>query len=170
MHTEPERMNAEPATERGHRRGRHPGVSVPGAPISSALLQTIRAHASAGAEMLAAIGLVPPQELILMRLAEQGDTPQSDLVYFLNRDRSTVSNTLQAMERAGLIVRRPSASDRRAIDVALTDKGREFVPQAQAIWAELERQTTALLAEADREPLLRGLAAIRESLRNRPDV
>jgi DNA-binding MarR family transcriptional regulator len=163
-------MNAEPAAEREHRRGRHPGVSVPGAPVSSALLQTIRAHATAGAEMLAAIGLVPPQELILMRLAERGDLPQSDLVYFLNRDRSTVTNTLQAMERAGLIERRPSTSDRRAIDVDLTDKGRKLVPQAQAIWLELERQTTSLLAEADREPLLRGLAAIRESLWNRRDM
>lgn len=115
--------------------------------------------------MLAAIGLVPPQELILMRLAEQGDSPQSELVHFLNRDRSTVTNTLQAMERAGLIVRRPSASDRRAVDVALTDKGRDLVPQARAIWHELECQSTSMLAKSDREPLLRGLAAIRESLR-----
>lgn len=153
--------------EPADRRSSHPGVTVPGAPVGSALLQAIRAHATVATDMLAQIGLSPPQELVLLWLADQGGSaPQRDLVHYLNRDRSTVTNTLQAMERAGLITRRSLPSDRRAIEVALTAKGRKLLPRVRALWLQLERRSTALIVEEDREVLLRSLAAIRDSLRS----
>jgi DNA-binding MarR family transcriptional regulator len=117
-----------------------------------------------GTELLAEIGLAPPQELVLMQLAERGDLPQSEIVHYLNRDRSTVTNTLQAMERAGLIVRWPSPTDRRAIVVSLTEQGHNLYPRARAIWLELERRTTRELSMKERDSLIQSLAAARKGL------
>ena len=65
----------------------------------------------------------------------------------MGRDRSTVTNTLQAMERAGLIRREPSGRDRRALVVSLSAKGRALVPRVRKTWAEIEKKTIGGLSE-----------------------
>jgi NAD(P)H-dependent FMN reductase/DNA-binding MarR family transcriptional regulator len=143
----------------------HPGVDIPEAPVGSLLLQVIRAHAMLGTEMLRKIGVMPPQELVLIELAKHGGArSQAELVRFLGRDRSTVTKTLQAMERTGLIARQPSDTDGRAVMVALTDKGRRLEPLARDVWTELERRTVAGLEENDRRVLMKALASVRGSL------
>jgi DNA-binding MarR family transcriptional regulator len=139
-------------------------VDVPGAPIGSALLRLVRAHARLGTSLLAEIGLAPPQELILLRLDEYGTLPQSDIVRFLNRDRSTVSSTLQAMERAGLIVRTPSPDDRRALDATITEAGHALCPAIRDAWAELELMSFGHLSVEVRATLIEALSASRDAL------
>lgn len=148
----------------GEGRVPHLGVSVAEAPLSSSLLQVVRAHAALATAMLQRIDLVAPQELVLLFLQEKGRTAQSDIVHFLGRDRSTVTNTLQAMERADLITRTPSRVDRRTMVVALTGKGRRLCPRIREIWTELERLTFGGLTEQQRADLARALADIRRTL------
>ena len=144
---------------------RHPGVSVSGAPVGSLLLQVIRAHAALATEMLAEIGVSAPQELVLMQLAEHGGRwPQSELVRYLGRDRSTVTNTLQAMERAGLVRRLPSPSDARASIVMLTRRGRRLEPRIREVWIDLEQRTTAGLSARDKRELMTQLRGLRTAL------
>ena len=101
------------------------GVQVLGAPVSSALLRLVRAHVLLGTRMFAEIGLAPPQELILLRLEERGTVPQAEIVDFLQRDRSTISSTLQSMEKMGLIRRTPSPANRvRAVGTRGTFRSR----------------------------------------------
>jgi DNA-binding MarR family transcriptional regulator len=146
-------------------RPRHAGVSVANAPVSSLLLQVIRAHAALGTEMLAEIGVSPPQELVLMELAEHGGSwPQAELVRYLARDRSTVTNMLQAMERAGLVRRMPSPTDARASIVVLTRKGHAVEPRARQVWMELEQRTTAGMSGRAKRDLLTQLEALRAVL------
>jgi NAD(P)H-dependent FMN reductase/DNA-binding MarR family transcriptional regulator len=143
----------------------YPGVEIAEAPVGSLLLQVIRAHAVVGTEMLRRLGVLPPQELVLMELARRGgSSPQTDLVRFLARDRSTVTKTLQAMERANLVERQPSDSDGRAVVVSLTDKGRQLEPMVRQAWAELEARTVAGLCEDERRSLEGMLASIRNTL------
>ena len=68
------------------------------------------------------------------------------------------------MERAGLIERTPSPTDRRAMVVGLTDEGRRRVPRARAAWHRLEEVTTRGLTDAQRSALLRALAVVRDEL------
>lgn len=150
------------ASDAGSRRD--PGVRVDGAPVGSLLLQVIRAHARVATELLDAAGVVPPHEIVLLHIDAHGPVPQAELVRYLGRDRSTVTATLQAMERAGLVSRTASASDRRAMVVRLTDRGRAAVPRVRAAWRELERRTTRTLDAAQRESLMTGLAAVRDAL------
>lgn len=140
------------------------GVHVPQAPVGSALLRLLRAHAQLGTALLAGIGVPPPQELILLRLEEHGTLPQGDLVRYLYRDRSTTSATLQTMERAGLITRSPSPSDRRALDVTITDAGRALCPAVRDAWAELEETAFSHLSSDGRAALVAAMDASQQAL------
>jgi MarR family transcriptional regulator, lower aerobic nicotinate degradation pathway regulator len=143
---------------------RHVGTSIQGAPVGSLLLQVIRAHARVGTELLGEAGVASPHEIVLLYLDDHGPVPQTELVHYMGRDRSTVTATLQAMERAGLVTRTPSPSDRRAMIVRLTRQGREAVPGALAAWHELERRTIRTLTPSQRADLMTALAAVRDAL------
>ena len=158
-----EPVNTESTPERA--RAPHPGVNVAEAPLSSLLLRVVRAHAALATAMLQQIDLVAPQELVLLFLQEHGRTPQSEIVHFLGRDRSTVTNTLQAMERAGLITRTPSRTDKRVMVVALSAKGRRLCPRIREIWSELERRTFGGLTDRQRADLAGMLAGIQRGWR-----
>ncbi len=151
------------ATDAGARRP-HIGTTIEGAPVGSLLLQVIRAHARLGTMLLNEAGVSPPHEIVLLYLAEHGSVPQTELVHYLGRDRSTVTATLQAMERAGLVTRASSRSDRRRMIVGLTDAGFDAAPRALAAWQELERRTTRTLTAAQEARLLEALAIVRDAL------
>jgi len=142
----------------------HPGISIKEAPVSSLLLQVVRAHALLATELLQEVGVVPPQEVVLLYLDDYGPCPQSEIVRFMGRDRSTVTHTLQAMERAGLIQRRPSGTDRRALVVSLSEKGRALVPQVRETWAEIERRTVDGLSEERLSQLVAALSRVKDGL------
>jgi MarR family transcriptional regulator, lower aerobic nicotinate degradation pathway regulator len=146
------------------RRPPHVGTSIDGAPVGSLLLQVIRAHARVGSELLRAAGVAPPHEIVLLYLDAQGAVPQTELVHYMGRDRSTVTATLQAMDRAGLVTRTPSPSDKRAMNVQLSEKGRDAVPRAQAAWRELERRATRTLTPTQQADVITALSAIRDAL------
>lgn len=142
----------------------HPGISIREAPFSSLFLQVVRLHALLATELLQPVGVVPPQEVVLLYLDERGPCPQREIVRFMGRDRSTVTHTLQAMERAGLICRTPSDRDRRALVVSLSEKGRELVPRVRAAWAEIEAKTFGGLNEERLAALTGALDEIRTRL------
>lgn len=142
----------------------HVGTTIEGAPVGSLLLQVVRAHARVGTTLLNEAGVSSPHELVLLYLAEHGPVPQTELVHYLGRDRSTVTATLQAMERSGLVTRASSRSDKRTMIVELTDAGRDAAPRALAAWQELERRTTRTLTPAQQAGLLEALAAVRDAL------
>lgn len=148
---------------------RHVGTTIEGAPVGSALLQVIRAHARLGTELLRRAGVASPHEIVLLYLDEHGTVPQTELVHYMGRDRSTVTATLQAMQRAGLVVRASAADDRRAMTVALSGRGRALVPDARAAWLELERRSTTALTPAAQEALIAALGLVRDAL-NSADV
>lgn len=150
--------------DRNRTRPQNIGTTIDGAPVGSLLLQVVRAHARVGTELLSEAGVAPPHEIVLLYLHDHGPVPQTELVHYLGRDRSTVTATLQAMERAGLVTRTPSASDKRAMIVRLTRKGRNAVPRALAAWHELERRTTRTLSATQQANLMKALAAVRDAL------
>jgi DNA-binding MarR family transcriptional regulator len=76
-----------------------------------------RAHAHAALEGL---GLYRGQNFVLTALAEQEGLAQSELAEKLLVTPPTISNSLERMETAGWIVRRPDPDDRRVSRVYLT--------------------------------------------------
>jgi len=56
----------------------------------------------------------------------------NELARLLGLDKSSITGLVDRAERRGLVVRVPSAADRRAVLVSLTDDGRLLVSQAAA--------------------------------------
>lgn len=67
---------------------------------------------------------------------------------------------IAALERRGLIERRPHPSDGRAMSVHLTPTGAELTQQAEQTAAQLEEDATARLTVAERKTLIRLLQKV----------
>ena len=80
-----------------------------------------------------------------------------------------MSRTLASLERAGYLIRQESTTDRRAVQVTLTAKGRAVQADVDAAWQELARQTTAGLTAADRRSLLDLVARNSANLTRQPE-
>ena len=150
-----------------------PWLPAPGTLPAAAL-----APAALGPAALAPPGLAPADGLaqlsflvhgLLERQAREHDVSMSqtrllgvlrdrrptmnELASFLDLDKSSVTGLVDRAERRGLVERIPSATDRRAIQVALTATGRHLVSDAAA---RFEADVTALLGRlppADRDAL-----------------
>ncbi len=100
------------------------------------------------------LGLTPARFMVLLELwAEEGLT-QRELVARLDVEQATMANTLARMERDGLIVRRPHASDGRAQSIHPTARTRSL--RTPAVAAAQAQNETALagLDAAERDQLL----------------
>ncbi|THV25904.1 MarR family winged helix-turn-helix transcriptional regulator [Glycomyces paridis] len=135
-----------------------PGTDVCDTPehvgaVGHALFRVARAHRVAAARLLREIGLYPGQEIMLGHLAEHGDARQSRLVAELGLDASTVTKSLQRLERQGLVERRPDPGDRRVSVVALTAQGRDLQDRIEDSWRRLDALTCEGFTDTDRTAL-----------------
>lgn len=70
------------------------------------------------------LGIVPGQFPALLALWQKDGQTQKELVDKLDVEQATMANTLNRMERDGLIQRKDHPTDRRAKIICLTDKAR----------------------------------------------
>ncbi|MER6957386.1 MarR family transcriptional regulator [Streptomyces sp. NPDC000618] len=82
-------------------------------------------------------GVVPGQFAPLLALFEQDGLSQRELCDRVRIEQPTMANTLQRMERDGLVRRVPDSSDRRRVHVRLTERARaiedELISAARAV-------------------------------------
>jgi len=101
----------------------------------------------------------PPvaQMTVLARLDRHGPASVSDLAAAERMRPQSMAQTVQELERAGLVSRRPDPGDRRRAFVELTADGRELLRVTRrrregwltdALQRELTSEERALLAEA----------------------
>ena len=96
------------------------------------------------------ISLVQVRLLGILRDREPG---MMEVAAFLNLDKSSVTGLVDRAERRGLVRRTSTADDRRAVRVALTERGRELT---QTFVKQVQRELNALvegLSETDRKRL-----------------
>ena len=82
-----------------------------------------------------------------MELWDEDGRTQANLADALGVEPPTVTKMLQRMENADLVDRRPDATDRRAVRVFLTPKGRRLKSRVDKLWAELETRTVVGLSD-----------------------
>jgi MarR family transcriptional regulator, transcriptional regulator for hemolysin len=107
---------------------------------------------------------VTPRGYCVLSTAVQGEYTQTALAHAIGLDKTTMVVTIDALERAGLVVRRMSGTDRRARVIAVTEAGREKVAEGERIVAGIQADVLSGLPPGSREPLmdaLRRLAAER---------
>ena len=71
------------------------------------------------------------QGRILILLQHKEMMTQRELAEVTQRRAATLSEQLETMERAGLIIREKSTDDKRNVDRRLTDKGRQVAVDAE---------------------------------------
>ncbi|MGV9313828.1 MarR family winged helix-turn-helix transcriptional regulator [Streptomyces sp. NPDC003691] len=108
------------------------------------------------AAALAEIGLTARMHCVLVHALEEERT-QARLAELGDMDKTTMVVTVDALERAGLAERRPSATDRRARIIAVTEEGARLAERSRRIVDEVHRSTLASLSGGDGAALLAAL-------------
>ncbi|GAA1534302.1 MarR family winged helix-turn-helix transcriptional regulator [Nocardioides humi] len=104
-------------------------TSAPAAPVLDDLIcfdlyAASRQVTAAYRPILAELGLTYPQYLVLVVLGGHDEMLIKDVGRQLRLDHATLSPLLRRLERDGLVTRRRSTSDERAVVLALTEEGR----------------------------------------------
>lgn len=101
-------------------------------------------------ERIEPLGIVPGQFPALLALWHQDGQTQRELIDKLDVEQATMANTLNRMERDGLIVRRAHPADGRAQVIFLTDKSKAIRDDAYAAANEVNANTLQNFTEEER--------------------
>jgi DNA-binding MarR family transcriptional regulator len=100
------------------------------------------------------------EALMLLHFSSRGSLPLGKIGERLQVHRTSVTNTIDGLERLGLVRRAPHESDRRAVLAEILPRGREVAEQATKVLNEAEFGT-APLTEGDLEDLFETLRTMR---------
>jgi DNA-binding MarR family transcriptional regulator len=106
-------------------------------------------------EGMAACGLTMARTKVMAQLDRRGPTRQSTLAAEFGFAPHTITDIVDALERDGLVVRRPDLTDRRAKLVALTDRGQVALAAAAGTRERLMKHVFGALDGADRATMMR---------------
>jgi len=100
------------------------------------------------------------EALVLLRFSRRGELPMKVIGSRLMVHPTSVTNTIDRLVNAGLVVRRPNPEDGRGVLAAITAAGRRLVERATADLQEADFGL-AVLGEADRGQLFAALRRVR---------
>lgn len=111
--------------------------------------------------------IAPAQYRILTELWKYGGLTQRDLVARLDVEQSTIGNTLNRMERDGLIQRKQHPTDGRAQIIGLTARARKLREPAMAIANKINNAALSGFSAAEKaqfhEFMNRIISALKEA-------
>jgi len=122
-------------------------------------LEHVRAH-----ELLEELGLYRGQHSMLRALWEQDGLTHTELAKCSHVRPSTITKTIQRMEKVGLVERKHDAEDQRVSRVYLTKAGRAVQGDVEQTWHKLEEEIFAGFTLEERILLRRFFLQIRENL------
>jgi DNA-binding MarR family transcriptional regulator len=105
-------------------------------------------------QKIAPHGVVPGEFPVLLSLWGQDGLTQTELHRLTDVEQATMANTLQRMERDGLVRRVPHPSDRRQAIVRLTPKARGLEPTLVRSAREVNDTTLTGLSGSERSELI----------------
>jgi DNA-binding MarR family transcriptional regulator len=127
-----------------------------------------RASHVRAADVLGSVGLTPALFALLNVISAREGAIQQELGTTMGIDRSTMVSLIDQLEGAGLAKRRPSATDRRAREIAITPKGRRLLERARGLISETEDEVLAGLSTKERSELLSLLRRALDSAPTQP--
>ena len=132
--------------------------------MGSLLSQICRLEHARAHELLEELGLYRGQHRILRALWGQDGLTHTELAAYAHVRPSTISTTIQRMEKAGLAERRHDAGDQRVSRVYLTESGRALQEDVEQAWRRLEGEVVDGLTLEERVVLRRLFLQVRENL------
>jgi MarR family transcriptional regulator, transcriptional regulator for hemolysin len=124
-----------------------------------------RASHVRAAEVLGSVGLTPALFGLLNVIGAREGAIQQELAAAMGIDRSTMVTLIDRLESTGLAKRRPSATDRRAREIAITPKGRRLLQRSRRMISETEDEVLAGLTAEERSELV---SLLRRALESAP--
>ncbi|MCI9272585.1 MAG: MarR family transcriptional regulator [Clostridiales bacterium] len=106
------------------------------------------------------------QPRILNSLLKRESVTQKELADTCRLEATTLSRTLDHMEKSGLIVRRKDPECRRSFRILLTDKGRETARQVRQALTQLDDILWQGFTPQEMDALWEGLKKIECNLKN----
>ena len=103
------------------------------------------------------------QASVLDHLDDVEPTPLFDLARHMGVTASTMSLTIDRLQRTGYVLRERSTVDRRRVDLLLTTAGARIKKQQKVLEPELVARVLAHLDERKRRQALRGLELLAEA-------
>jgi MarR family transcriptional regulator for hemolysin len=100
-------------------------------------------------ELLKPYGIAHAYTYFLMELYQKDGMTQSEMHKIIGIEQPTAVRTLDRMERDGFVIREQSPTDRRAVLIKLTQKGKQFEGVIAACAQELNK--VALNGLTDKE-------------------
>jgi MarR family transcriptional regulator, transcriptional regulator for hemolysin len=144
----------------------HPSAEAPVTEFAGQLLFRLwRAMHTRAADALGSLGLTPALFAVLNVVGAREGAIQQELGSALGIDRSTMVSLIDQLEGAGLARRRPSATDRRAREIAITPKGRRLLERARELISQVEDEVLGGLTAEERHELL---TLLRRALHSAP--
>lgn len=138
--------------------------------LARALRTTSVKFRTHNARLLAELGLHPGQDALLLELADRGPRTQSQLAAAAGCEPPTVTLMVRRLTAAGMISRSPSAADRRAVVIDLTEQGRALVPRIREVGRTLVARLTESLRTTSVAELSDVLLDLEQALRDWPDT
>src|SRR3954453_7190296 len=117
------------------------------------------------AAALADVDLTPRMQCVLVHALEEERT-QIQLAALADLDKTTMVSTVDDLERRGLAERRPSAADRRARIIAVTEKGRLAAEEGQRIVDRVHAEALGELASPARAGFVEALGRLAGSAKD----
>ena len=93
--------------------------------------------------------LTPRQFAVLAKLLEEGTLSQNHLGRQIAMDAATTKGVIARLSRKGYVTATPSQTDRRRLDIALTETGRATVQAAIAIARTISSRTARNLTKRE---------------------
>lgn len=111
-------------------------------------------------------GVAPGQFAPLVMLFEEDGLTQAELCRRINVEQPTMANTLERMERDGLVKRKADSDDRRRAHVFLTARAKDIQAQVMEAARAVSNRTVGRLTASEQDDMFRLVARMVENLKS----
>ena len=118
-------------------------------------------------EALGDLGVAPGQFAPLVMLFEQDGLTQAELCRRINVEQPTMANTLDRMERDGLIKRKPDPEDKRRATIHLTPRTNDMRTRVMDQARQVAAQAVKALSASEQDQLFGLIARLSDNLKDR---
>lgn len=95
------------------------------------------------------INLTAEQFLVMDTLWNQGEMTQQTIAYIIQKDKNSVTQFIDNLEKKGLVQRSVDASDRRVNNIKLSKEGKAMKDNTKAVAIEAINRILDGISEAD---------------------
>jgi MarR family transcriptional regulator, organic hydroperoxide resistance regulator len=143
---------------------RETGPGEDGDGLNCLMVQTSRGYRVLLAGLLGEIDLYPGQERVMAAIWENGPQSQNALARIVGIDVSTMTKSLQRLERSGFVRRSPCPTNRRVSIVDTTPEGDALRPRIDRVLSEVHARMTRGLTPEQTDQLCSLLGVVRGNI------